>query len=112
MSVSITQVLAKQELVLAFVAEGAEDWIESEKEELEADDRIQSKEEEDARAASASAPFDANAAFVADELIVTAGTAGVDGATGDDHSGGLAPCMIHFTHVGGDAGGWRRRWSP
>jgi hypothetical protein len=40
MSVSLTQELAEQQLALASVAEGAEAWIGSEEEELEANDRI------------------------------------------------------------------------
>jgi hypothetical protein len=59
--------LAEQELARASIAEGAEEWIESEEEELAStDERIQSEEEEDASPkASASAHFDASATFAA-----------------------------------------------
>jgi hypothetical protein len=62
---SLAHALAEQELALASVAEGAEKWVESEEEELEADHRTQCEEEEDASGANASAPFDASVAFVA-----------------------------------------------
>jgi hypothetical protein len=61
----LAHALAEQELALALVAEGGEKWVDSEEEVLEADYRTQSEEEEDASAASASAPCDANAVFVA-----------------------------------------------
>ena len=42
---SLAQELAEQELALALVAEGAEEWVESEEEALEDDDRTQRSEE-------------------------------------------------------------------